>query len=182
MNIDFYYSNHQCMKKLFLFSLVTAIFAGSALAQGDQPASPAASSSAKIASGATITINYGQPSVKGRTIGKDLEPMSGKVWRTGANKATVFETDQDITVEGQALPAGKYALFTIAGDNEWTVIFNKTSDQWGAFKYDQKEDALRVQVKPAKAAAFSEKLQINVNADGKVSILWGDNDVSFHVK
>lgn len=170
------------MKKLFLLSLATAIFAGSAFAQEEKPASPPASSSAKIASGATITINYGQPSVKGRTIGKDLEPLSGQVWRTGANKATVFETDKDITVEGQALPAGKYALFTLSGDDEWTIIFNKTSDQWGAYKYDQKEDALRVKVKPAKAAAFAEKLQLNASEDGKVNILWGDNDVSFAVK
>ncbi len=170
------------MKKLLLLSLVTTIFAFGAIAQGDNPASPPASSHAKIASGATITVNYGQPSVKGRTIGKDLEPLPGQVWRTGANKATVFETDKDITVEGQPLKAGKYALFTLSGDDEWTVIFNKTSDQWGAFKYDQKEDALRVKVKPSKAGTPSEKLQINVGEEGKVNILWGDDDVAFAVK
>ncbi len=171
------------MKKLFLLSLTAAIFSGSALAQDNQPpASPPASSSAKIASGATITINYSQPSVKGRTIGKDLEPLPGQVWRTGANKATVFETDKDITVEGQPLPAGKYSLFTLSGDDEWTIIFNKTWDQWGAYEYKDSEDALRVKVKPSKAGSFSEALQLNVNEGGTVSILWGDHDVTFAVK
>ncbi|MBX3239199.1 MAG: DUF2911 domain-containing protein [Chitinophagaceae bacterium] len=170
------------MKKILLLSLTTAVLSGSVLAQQGAPASPPASSSAKITSGATITISYSQPSVKGRTIGKDLEPMAGKVWRTGANKATVFETDQDVTVEGQPLPAGKYALFTIAGDDEWTIIFNKTADQWGAFQYDEKEDALRVKVKPGKAAAFAEKLRLNVAENGEVNILWGDSDVKFVVK
>ena len=74
--------------------------------------SPPASVTQKVGA-ATITINYSQPSLKGRTIGKDLEPKEGQVWRTGANEATVFETDKDILVEEQSLPAGKYALFTL---------------------------------------------------------------------
>lgn len=117
------------MKRSFLFPAIAALLlsSGATLAQDNKaPASPPATASAKIASGATITVNYSQPSVKGRTIGKNLEPLPGKVWRTGANKATVFETDKNIKVEGQDLPAGKYGLFTIAGNNEWTIIFNKT--------------------------------------------------------
>lgn len=123
-----------------------------------QPASPPAQLTATLSSGAVITIDYSQPSVKGRTIGKDLEPMEGKVWRTGANDATVFTNSKDVTVEGKTLPAGKYALFTIADANEWTIIFNKTWKQWGAFKYQEAEDILRVKVKPAKAPAFTEKM------------------------
>ena len=72
--------------------------------------------------------NYSQPSVKGREIGKDLEPKEGKVWRTGANEATVFETDGDIKVEGKPLAKGKYALFTIKNGNDWTIIFNTKSN------------------------------------------------------
>jgi hypothetical protein len=96
--------------------------------------SPPATASQKIESGATITIDYSQPSVKGRTIGKDLEPMDGKVWRTGSNEATVFETDKDLTIQGEKLPAGKYGLFTVFTGDTATVIFNKTWKQWGAFK------------------------------------------------
>lgn len=172
------------MKRSFVFPSIAVLLlsSGVALSQDNKtPASPPAIASAKIASGATITIDYSQPSVKGRTIGKDLEPLPGKVWRTGANKATVFETDKDIKVEGQDLPAGKYGLFTIAGDDEWTIIFNKTWEQWGAFKYDEAQDALRVKVKPAKAPAFAEKFTINVDESGKVSLLWGDTETDFMV-
>lgn len=172
------------MKRSFLFPAIAALLlsSGVTLAQDNKaPASPPATASAKIGSGATITINYSQPSVKGRTIGKNLEPLPGKVWRTGANKATVFETDKDIKAEGQDLPAGKYGLFTIAGNDEWTIIFNKTWDQWGAFKYDESKDALRVKVKPVKAPAFAEKFTINVDESGKVSLLWGDTETDFTV-
>ncbi|HRN57181.1 MAG TPA: DUF2911 domain-containing protein [Agriterribacter sp.] len=172
------------MKRSFLFPATAALLltTGTVLAQGNKaPASPPATASAKIASGATITINYSQPSVKGRTIGKDLEPLPGKVWRTGANKATVFETDRNIKVEGQDLPAGKYGLFTIAGDDEWTIIFNKTWEQWGAFNYEADKDILRVNVKPVKAPAFAEKFTINVDESGKVSLLWGDTETDFTV-
>src|SRR5947207_13618649 len=93
--------------------------------------SPPAKAEGKLKSGATITIDYSQPAVKGRTIGKDLEPMDGKVWRTGANEATVFETDKDVTVQDGKLPAGKYALFTIFHGNDVTVICSKTWNQWG---------------------------------------------------
>src|SRR5450631_4709434 len=79
--------------------------------------SPPAKVTQKITSGATISIDYSQPSVKGRTIGKDLEPKDGEVWRTGANEATVFETDKDVTVGGKKLAAGKYGLFTLFNGN-----------------------------------------------------------------
>src|ERR1700681_3889140 len=125
------------MKKLFTLALfATALMTGiQACAQTEDKSkrpSPPAKVTEKIKSGATISIDYSQPSVKGRTIGKDLEPLPGKVWRTGANEATVFEVNKDVKVEGHALPAGKYGLFTIADGKDWTIIFNKTWNQWGA--------------------------------------------------
>src|SRR5829696_10314286 len=107
--------------------------------------------------GLNIKIDYSQPSVKGRTIGKDIATY-GEVWRTGANEATTFEVNRDVKVEGKDLKAGKYALFTIPGESEWTLIFNKQPMQWGAFKYDEKQDALRVTVKPTKAPSFTERM------------------------
>lgn len=171
------------MKRSFFLPLLASalLVAGTVTAQ-DKPLSPPAKATEKISSGATITINYSQPSVKGRTIGKDLEPMAGKVWRTGANEATVFETDKDIMVEGKKLPAGKYGLFTIAGDKEWTIIFNKTWKQWGAFKYAEADDALRVKVPVTKSPAFAEKFTINIDKSGKVSLLWGSTETDFAVK
>lgn len=170
------------MKKLVLFILcVVAIVAVNAQGK-EKPKSPLASSTATIPGGAVITINYSQPSVRGRTIGKDLEPLAGQVWRTGANKATVFEVSKNVTVEGKELPAGKYALFTLVNGNEWTIIFNKTWDQWGAFKYSKADDALRVNVKETKASSFAEALNISVAKTGIVTILWGNDKVSFIVK
>lgn len=143
--------------------------------------SPPMQAKEKLASGALVTIDYGQPSVKGRTIGKDLEPKAGQVWRTGANEATVFEVSQAVKVEGKDLPAGKYALFTIANEGEWTIIFNKKADQWGAYDYKEADDALRVKVKPGKAGQFAEKMSFTVDKNGTVSLFWGDTKVDFKV-
>jgi len=143
--------------------------------------SPPATASGTTTSGTTIAIDYSQPSVKGRTIGKDLEPLPGKVWRTGANEATVFEVNKDVKVEGKSLPAGKYGLYSIANGNDWIIIFNKTWKQWGT-EYTQADDALRVNVKAGKAATFAEKFTITVSKAGKVDLLWGSSDVSFKVE
>lgn len=144
--------------------------------------SPPAMAKETTTSGAVISIDYSQPSVKGRTIGKDLEPMEGKVWRAGANDATVFEVSKDVKVEGKALPAGKYGLFTIMNGDEWTIIFNKTWKQWGAFSYKEADDALRVKVKAGKTKTFAEKLTYTIDKSGKVSLMWGDKQVDFTVK
>ena len=144
--------------------------------------SPPAKVTQKISSGATITIDYGQPSVKGRTIGKDLEPMDGKVWRTGANEATTFETDKELMVEDSKLPAGKYSLFTIFNGNDVTVIFNKTANQWGAYKYSEADDALRIKTKASDESAASEKLNFKVDPSGLITLLWGPKKVEFPVK
>ena len=166
------------MKNLFsLFCLVT-IFAISASAQEKKP-SPAATASGKVGN-TLITINYSQPSVKGRKIFGDLVPF-GKVWRTGANDATTFEIDNDIKVDGKTLAKGKYALFTIPGAESWTIIFNKTANQWGSFRYKQDEDVLRIEVKAGKAPQFTEQMTFTV-ASGKVSLLWENTTVSFMVK
>lgn len=96
-----------------------------------------------------MSIDYHAPSVKGRAIWGDLVPYDS-VWRTGANEATVISFSDDVTIEGKKLAAGKYALFTIPSKSgEWTIIFNKKKDLWGAFGYDKADDILRVKVKQA---------------------------------
>ena len=153
-----------------------------ATAQDDKASrpSPPASVTQKVGD-ASIIINYGQPSVNGRKIWGELVPYN-EVWRTGANEATTFETDKDITVEGKTLPAGKYGFFTVPGENQWAIVFNKVPNQWGAFKYDEKQDYLRVNVKPKKSPEFNEKLVYNINAEGKVAIAWENLLVSFNIK
>jgi hypothetical protein len=148
------------MKKIISFAVLASslLLTLSAQAQDDKSKrpSPPAMVKQELASGAAVSIDYSQPSVKGRTIGKDLEPKDGEVWRTGANEATVFETSKAVKVGGKDLPAGKYALFTISGKDSWTIIFNKIWNQWGAYDYKEADDALRITAKPEKAGAFAE--------------------------
>jgi len=151
------------MKALFQFKtlaiFVCAILVSTmVMAQKEKkpPLSPHKSIKGAVA-GAAISIRYGSPYVKGRKIWGGLEPY-GKVYRAGADSATTFTTDKDITVEGKALPAGKYSFFVIPVEKgKWTVIFNKTAEQWGAFDYDQSKDQLRVMVTP-RANKMTESL------------------------
>ncbi|MEY2901099.1 MAG: hypothetical protein RLY89_205 [Bacteroidota bacterium] len=171
------------MKKLILLSSFAMFIGQAIMAQDAKPKpSPIAKATETIVSGATITIDYSQPSVKGRTIGTNLEPMPGKVWRTGANDATVFETTQDVMVQGQKLPAGKYGLFSVVNNGEWSIIFNKTFKQWGAFQYKEADDALRVKAKADKAPEFHEKMSFEIAKSGDITLYWGDNRVVFQVK
>jgi len=97
-----------------------------------------------------ITINYHRPLVNDRKVWGDLVPY-GKVWRAGANINTTITFSDPVTIEGKPLDAGTYGLHMIPNADEWTVIFSKNSTSWGAFTYDEKEDALRVTVKPKAA-------------------------------
>jgi hypothetical protein len=107
----------------------------------------------------TATITYSRPAVKDRVIWGGLVPY-GKVWRAGANEATVLEVTTDARLNGQLLPKGKYGLFILPTEKDWTFIFSKTSKTWGAFTYDQKDDALRITV-PHQAADPLERLEYN---------------------
>ncbi|PQA90875.1 hypothetical protein B0A69_19265 [Chryseobacterium shigense] len=145
-----------------------------------KPASPAATATGKIKD-ATITIAYSSPSVKGRTIWGGLEAYD-KVWRAGANEATTFETDKDITVQGKKLPAGKYSFFLIPKQSgTWTAIFNKEPKQWGAYKYEQAKDALRVDVKTKALPATQEALVYKVNSNG-FTMDWDKISVPVEIK
>lgn len=171
------------MKKFLMFSLIaTTLFTSlKCSAQDDKSKrpSPPATVTETMASGNTITIDYSQPSVKGRTIGKEIAPY-GKVWRTGANEATVFEISKDAQINGKTLPAGKYGLYTIPGEKDWTIIFNKKWDQWGT-NYKEGDDALRIVTEAGKAPSATEKMTFDISKDGKVTLLWGDRSVNFTV-
>ncbi|MBC8045694.1 MAG: DUF2911 domain-containing protein [Fimbriimonadaceae bacterium] len=124
-----------------------------------------------------VAINYGSPKVKGRVIWGGLVPYN-EVWRTGANEATTIEFTKDVFVEGQPLKKDIYALFTIPTENEWTVIFSTNSKQWGAFKYNEAEDALRIKVKPTQSDSLYEDMVLYVkshatkNTAGKIQFAW----------
>ncbi|MGG7469860.1 DUF2911 domain-containing protein [Chryseobacterium arthrosphaerae] len=145
-----------------------------------KPASPPATATGKIKD-ATITINYSSPSVKGRTIWGGLEAYN-KVWRAGANEATTFETDKNITVQGKPLPAGKYSFFLIPKESgTWTAIFNKEPKQWGAYKYEESKDALRVDVKTKALPVTQENLVYKINSNG-FTMDWDKISVPVEIK
>lgn len=131
------------------------------------------------AGGAQVTLEYGRPHVSGRKIWGALVPY-GQVWRAGADEATTIAFDKPVKIEGQPLAAGRYALFLIPSETgDWTVVFNKVADQWGAFKHDPAQDALRVNVK-AKENPMVETLEYAVGQN-RVEMRWEKMNVGFAV-
>jgi hypothetical protein len=174
------------MTKGFILALMGVFMSSLVWAQADKSKrpSPPGTATGRVKD-ATITINYSSPSVKGRKIWGDLVPYD-KVWRAGANEATIFETDKDIKVEGKTLAAGKYSLYAIPGEKEWTIIFNSATGQWGINRdgsttEDPAKDVLRVNVKPKKSASFNEKLIYTVDNKG-FALLWENVEVPVLVK
>src|SRR6185437_14808938 len=166
---------------------LAGIFMTSAIwAQGDKSKRPSPPETVTgSAGGATITINYSSPSVKGRKIWGGLVPYD-KVWRAGANEATIFETSKDIMVEGKSLKAGKYSLYAIPGEKEWVFIFNSKTGQWGV-KNDEStteepaNDVLRVTVKPQQSATMNERMKFVIDSKG-FALEWEHLKVPVSVK
>ena len=132
------------MRKLTTLALCTLFAATAVLAQEPKkPLSPPAKAEATI-NGKKITIDYSAPSKRNRVIMGELVPY-GKVWRTGANAATTLTTAADLMIGSLHVPAGKYTLYTIPGEKEWTLIVNKQTGQWGT-NYDEKQDLGRVKM------------------------------------
>ncbi|MDP4265534.1 MAG: DUF2911 domain-containing protein [Bacteroidota bacterium] len=174
------------IKRAFVLALIGVFMSSMAWAQGDKSKrpSPPATATGKIKE-ATITINYSSPSVKGRKIWGDLVPYD-KVWRAGANEATIFETDKDIKVEGKTLAKGKYSLYAIPGEKQWTIIFNSATGQWGINRdgtttEDPAKDVLRVVVKSGKSESFNERLIYTVDSKG-FALLWENLKVPVSIK
>ncbi len=145
----------------------------------EPPKSPKETVKGKV-SGVDTEIVYCRPSARGRKMIGGQDPY-GKVWRTGANAATTIEFDAPVKIEGKDLPAGKYALFTIPNENEWTIIINKNYNQQGAYNYDEKDDVLRVNVKPKKLKEFVETFTITPEKN-RITLRWENIEVAFNVK
>ncbi|HXD34456.1 MAG TPA: DUF2911 domain-containing protein [Pyrinomonadaceae bacterium] len=157
-----------------------------------------------------VTITYHRPAVKGRKIWGDPLPSQadvkgeatldnqlvrpkeaaivpwGHVWRAGANDATVFEVTDDVLINGQKLPAGKYSLHTVPTKEEWTIIFNGDAGQWGSFNYDPTKDKLRVKAKPEWVAESQELLEYTIGTEkpnsAKVVLRWEKVAVPFTIE
>jgi|SRR6185437_3565726 len=174
------------ISKAFILAFVGMFITSLVWAQEDKSKrpSPPATATGTVGS-ATITINYSSPAVKGRKIWGGLVPYD-KVWRAGANEATIFETSKDIMVEGKSLKAGKYSLYAIPGEKEWVFIFNSKTGQWGV-KNDEStteepaNDVLRVTVKPQQSATMNERMKFVIDSKG-FALEWEHLKVPVSVK
>lgn len=126
-----------------------------------------------------ITINYHSPAIRGRVIWGGLVPFD-QVWVTGAHMATSIEFEGPVKIGEQELAAGKYGFFTIPSQNEWTVIINRNWEQHLADEYDQKDDILRLRVKPEALVENQERLMYSVD-NSTISMRWEKIKISIPV-
>lgn len=130
--------------------------------------------------GGNVSIEYGRPSLKGRTPGKDVDPYEGREWRTGADEATTLKTDKALKFGSLSVPAGTYTLYTIPTGGTWQLIVSKKTGQWG-IPYPKGEDLGREPMTMGKAPAASEQLTISVQgtpAGATLHIDWGTTRAS----
>lgn len=132
-----------------------------------------------------ITVTYSRPNVKGRKIFGGINPY-GQVWRTGANSATTLTFTENVIIEGNKVPAGTYALFSIPGEKEWTIILNKNAKQWGAYGYKQEDDLLRFKVKSRqvdeKRETFTMQFANSTVKSTDLYIVWDHTAVPIHMQ
>lgn len=164
---------------------MTCLSLGVSAQQFNMPqASPSATISQKI--GLTdVTIEYARPSMKGRKIFGELVPF-GEVWRTGANAATLLTFSTEVKIEGQLVPAGTYALYSIPGREDWTIILSSNTSLWGAVGYNADEDVLRATVKSGKTGQRYETMEFNfvdmTDNAASVAIKWENTRVAFRIE
>jgi hypothetical protein len=164
------------MKKFAL--IATSLFAVATLASAQMSMSqdkakrpsPPASAECKFSDGKTIKVDYSSPRAKGRKIfgaakEKAVVPY-GDIWRTGANEATTFVANTNVTVGGKAVPAGSYTIFTLPTADAWTLVISKTTGEWGTDYSGEKEDLARVPMKVSKTPAPVENFTIALDQAG----------------
>jgi hypothetical protein len=145
-----------------VFFLTVTLFA---YTQDKAPASPPAHAQCQFPDGKTVKIDYSSPRMKGRKIYGGLVPY-GQVWRTGANDATTFVADANLTVGGKDVPAGSYTIFTVPNPDKWILIINKKTGEWGIpYKY-QSDELARLDMTVTKLAAPVENFTIDFDQTG----------------
>ena len=167
------------MKKLLSLALLLLLGASTSFAQGMAKEKKRKSPHDTIST-SNVSISYGRPYKNGRDIFGGLIEY-GKVWRTGADEATKITFNKDVVFGDKPVKAGTYALFTIPGKDTWTIILNKQADQWGAFKYDETQDLVRVTATPEQAKKVVEEFTISAKKN-KLTMKWDKTSVSVPMK
>jgi hypothetical protein len=154
------------LKKIAVLGFAILTFASIASAQmaGEKRPSPPAKAECKFSDGKSIHVAYSSPRAKGRKIFGGLVPF-GEPWRTGANEATTFVNDADVTIGGKAIPAGSYTLFTIPAQDKWTLIVSKKTGEWG-IPYPDGQDQGRYDMSVSKTSAPVENFTISFHEMG----------------
>lgn len=168
-------------KSFFLAAMFTFGALASVNAQSVQLPQPSPAASVSLVTGITeIKIDYSSPAVKGRSVYGGLVPW-GEVWRTGANSATSISFSTDVMIDGKSVKAGKYALFTIPNQNEWTIILNSNEGQWGSTNYKKELDVLRFTVAPETLTNARERLGFSLDliSDNEAHIVFGWDKMGF---
>jgi len=168
---------------VFLTSLLLAFTVLASCQDKGKRSSPAAQALCKFSDGKTVTIDYSSPRAKGRKVFGELVPY-GEVWRTGANEATTFVTDANLSIGGTDVPAGSYTIFTIPNPNTWTLIINKKTGEWG-IPYKYKEDELgRVGMKVSPTSSPVENFTIAFDQKGNsctLTMSWENTQASVDI-
>lgn len=132
-----------------------------------------------------ISFEYSSVGIKGREIWGNLIPY-GRVWRTGANKNTIFSVSDDVLINGQELKAGSYGFHTIPGETEWVIIFSNFSEAWGSYFYDEREDALRITVPADEMDSKYEWMKFSFSnyttTSVDISLKWAHRNIGFQVE
>jgi hypothetical protein len=174
------------MKKLIGLLIVALL--GQAMAMAQPLQTPLASPPQNVKQDfglSSIEVSYSRPGVKGRKIFGELVPF-GKVWRTGANQATTISFGDDVTIDGNKLPAGKYGLLTIPGPETWTIIFSKQLDVTSPAAYHQDQDVLRVNEKVTEIPFSLENFMITFNnltaSSCDLQLIWDQSLINLPIK
>jgi Protein of unknown function (DUF2911) len=182
------------MRKFALIAVslfAVAMFASAQMNMSDDKSkrpSPPASADCKFSDGKTVKIDYSSPRAKGRKIfgeasEKALVPY-GQIWRTGANDATTFVTDTNVTVGGKAVPAGSYTIFTVPKADAWSLVISKKTGEWGTDYPGEKEDLVRVPMTVSKTSAPVENFTIAFDQAGSkctLRIEWENTRASVEI-
>ncbi|WP_026063195.1 DUF2911 domain-containing protein [Pedobacter arcticus] len=145
--------------KILSVSFLLTIFAASVYAQALMPQPSSGQTIVQDFGLGKVTVNYSRPVANGRVIFGGLVPYN-EIWRTGANSATTIVFTDEVNFGGQKIAAGEYALFTIPGESEWTVVLNKAAKQWGAYTHKDADDVAKIKVKAVKTATKTETFTI----------------------
>lgn len=173
------------MKKLYTLFFAGALLCITANSYGQLAPPPSSSQTVEQGFGlGKISLSYARPNVKGRKVFGEMEPY-GLVWRTGANSATVIKFSEDVTMEGNKIPAGEYGLFSIPGESEWTIILSKQPKQWGAYAYKEADDFLRFKVKTDRLPALAETMTLAFSdvtpTTANLKMMWERSGFTVHL-